>query len=477
MPLPKLRSNSLLGSSFFIFIIRFFPSLANLVVLLYYSRQLDKITYGAYQNFWIQLNIIAPIAYFGINALLMTYPPGAIVKLAKTISNKQYFVYLLWLIMLSVGFAALQYSNLSIGFLLPFLFMATFATGVIIESLLVAFKNFRILALVNFLYAALYIAIHKLVLDAGYSHFHLFLSLLLLNCLRLAFSLYILMGNIKRVRDEHTALRPVKDIRTLWMHLGFFDVLQAFSMWVDKFLVSVLLTASLSAIYFNGTQNVPFLALITGAAGNAVLIQMARVKEADEGAQLRYLVHLSAKHLSNIVFPLFFFLVFFCHEVFHCFLPGYEAAVPIFFISLFLLPLRTYSFLTVFQKLHKGYISNIGAVGELILACLLMYPLYKWLGLPGIMLSFVISTYAQVVFYFYHISKLLQTGIHNLIPFANWAIKSSIFFVLFMILHYFLTSFFELNISLAIGMAVMVITIAAALFIETTLQKNGGNAE
>ena len=476
MPLPKLRSNSLLGNSFFIFIIRFFPSVANLVVLLYYSRQLDKTSYGNYQNFWIQLNIIAPIAYFGINALITTYAPDAIAKLARTLNAKQYLLYGGWLVLLSLGFAWMQYHTLGIGFLVPFLFMFTFAAGIIIESFLVVFKNFRILSVINLLYSLCYVGIHKLVLDSGYTPYHLFLSLLLLNSARITISLVIARNNFKRFSSEDAELRSLREIRTLWLHLGFYDVIQTFSMWIDKFFVSLLLTASLSAIYFNGTQNIPFLPIILSATGSAVLIQMAKVDAADEKAYLRYLMNLSARYLSNIVFPLFFFLIFFRYELFGVLLPGYEASVPIFFVYLFMVPFRAYSFITVFQKLHKGHIGNIGAAGELVLASLLMYPLYKLFGLPGVMLSFIISSYTQCAFYFYHMSRLMETSAYHLVPVRNWLIKCIVFSLLFMILHYLVTSFFGAKISLMIGIGVMVITVLTALFVEITLQKNGSNA-
>ena len=471
MRLPKLRSNALFSNSILIFIIRFFPAVANLLVLLYYSRHLDKTAYGTYQNFWIQLNIFYPIACFGIHALITTYAPELIVKLARSISAKQYTIYASWLLALSGGFALLQSSGL--GFVLPFLFLFTFASGIILESFLIIFKNYKSLSLINLLYAVAFLLVHHYVLMSGYSNYKLFSALLVLNIIRSGVSLTIAGVNIRQSNgDTTTELRPLKEIRTLWLHLGFYDVLQTLSGWIDKFFVSIFLTAALSGIYFNGTQNIPFLPLILSATGSAVLIQMAHVKAADEKEALRQHMNNSARYLSNIVFPLFFFLLFFRHELFAVFFPGFEAAVPIFLVSLFMLPFRTYSFITVFQKLHKGYLSNIGALGELVLAGMLMYPLYRWLGMPGIMLSFIISSYAQGAFYFYHMSRLMDTKAYNLIPIVNWAIKIIVFGTVFMIVHYLVTLFFRAGMSLFIGVITMSITVLAALFIEITTRRN-----
>ncbi len=472
MPLRKLNSNSLFSNSFFIFLIRFFPSVANLMVLLYYSRHLEKATYGTYQNFWTQLYFIYPLACFGIHVLITTYAPGTILKLSKTVSVKQYLIYGIWLVALSGGFAVLQLESLHIGWSIPLLFMLSFALGIITESFLIVFKRIKSLLIINSGYALGYLAIHKLVLDKGFSQHDIFLDLLILNLVRLVASLVILSVSAKQYQQEDgEEVRTVKEIRTLWLHMGLYDILQTVSSWIDKFLVSILLTAAASAIYFNGTQNVPFLPLILSASGSAVLIQMNKVKVKDERTSLLQLMNHSARYLSNIVFPLMFFLMFFRYELFAVLLPGYQEAVPVFFVMLFILPFRTYSFITVFQKLHKGHLSTTGAVGELVLACLLMYPLYQWLGLPGLALSFIISSYAQCVFYFYHISRLLQTRFYRLVPMANWAVKLSIFIPLFGFLHYLVTSFFQTKTSLLLGIAAMIFTILVALYVE--IKKNG----
>jgi O-antigen/teichoic acid export membrane protein len=469
---PGHRSGSLFSNSLYIFIIRFFPSMANLLVLLYYSRHLDKPTYGTYQNFWIQLSFLYPLACFGIHAVITTYSVSTVVKLARGIHGRQYLVYSLWLLALSTTFALLQ-SSLGIGFLVPFAFMLSFSVGIIIESFLIVSKSFKVLSSINLVYAIVYLYIHKYVLDHGFSFEKLFIYLLALSLLRILVSVSVVITNIKRHKDDgHEEFRSVAEIRKLWIHLGFYDILQTLSNWIDKFLVSLLLTSSLSAIYFNGTQNIPFLPLILSAAGSSVLMQMTRVKEEDERSSLLQLMKRSTRFLSNIVFPLFFFLIFFRYELFDVLLPGYSASVPIFFISLFMLPFRAYSFITVFQKLHQGHISNIGGVGELILACALMYPLYLWLGLPGVMLSFIISSYSQMFYYFYHISRLLNTSMLNLLPLANLGIKITTYCLLFFFTHYIVTSFFGMKMSLLIGIVIMMATVILSLLIDIISARN-----
>jgi hypothetical protein len=153
-------------------------------------------------------------------------------------------------------------------------------------------------------------------------------------------------------------------------------------------------------------------------------------------------------------------------------LPGYGAAVPVFLISLFILPFRAYSFTMVFQKLHQAHISNIGAVGELIMACVLMYPLYLWLGLPGLALSFIISTTLQAGYYVFHISKLLNVPAWQLFPLLNWAIKAIIFVILFKLFHSFVISHYDPKWSLIAGAGVMAAVVLITLFTELITDKD-----
>ncbi|MCW3123823.1 MAG: hypothetical protein JWQ38_3315, partial [Flavipsychrobacter sp.] len=391
--------------------------------------------------------------------------------------TKQYILYGVWLVVLSVVFAALQSAFLHIGFFIPMLFLLLFSMSIILESFLIVFKNFISLSAINFCYAAGYVIIHKVVLDEGFTYNSIFLYLFVLTAIKVvAYAILTVKSIAAHKGDEHVELRPAAEVRKLWINLGLYDILQTLESWVDKFIISLVLTSTLSAIYYNGSQNIPFLPVVLGAAGSAVLMQMHKVNAADERTSLLHLMNYSSRLLSNIVFPLFFYLVFFRYELFAALLPDYKAAVPVFFIFLFLIPLRAYNFTIVFQKMHKGHYSNIGAIIDLVLAIVFMYPLYLWLGLPGVALSFIISCYLQGAYYFYHISRLLQTSWVNLVPFSNWALKLVVFGVLFKIVHSVVISFFNERIALTIGAMSMFIIMGVSLMIELKNHRKHGNA-
>ncbi len=471
-----MKNSTLFSNSFFIFIIRFFPSLANLLVVIWYSRHLPQAMYGNYQHFWIQLYVLCPLACMGIHVLAVTYRPGFIMKLLSIIKSKQYAYYAIWVVLLGGIFAWLQYEALSVSLFIPFLFFICYTLTIIFESLLIVFRNYQSLIATNLVYSIAFFGIHWYVLGHGFSLQVIFTYLLIITILRLCLYSGIAIANMQRYNEEeHDEEYHIGKIRTLWLHLGLYDVTQVLFNSIDKFIISLVISAQLSAIYYNGSQNIPFLPLLLGAAGSAVLIQLARGSKKDEAKDATQLMNQLGRILSCIVFPVFFFLFFFREPLLVGLLgEKYRPAVPVFMVSVLVLPVRAYHFTTVLQRMHKGNIINIGSVCDLLLACALMYPLYLWKGLPGVALSFVISTYAQATFYLVYTSKLLNVSFLRLIPYVNWLIKLIVFASLFIAIRYACDGHFTGKIQLILGGVAMVVMIGVSLLAENKKQKKHG---
>ena len=471
-----MKNSTLFSNSFFIFIIRFFPSLANLLVVIWYSRQLPQDTYGNYQHFWIQLYVLAPLTCMGIHVLAVNYRPGFIMKLLNSIKARQYVFFTFWVILLSVVFAVLQCDALHISFIIPFLYLLCYTLVVIFESFLIVFRSYQWLVATNIIFSATFFAIHWYLLGHSFSLQTLFTYLLIITVLRLCVYSGVAIANMQQYsEEEHEEEYKISKIRELWLHLGLYDVTQVLFGSIDKFVISLALTAQLSAIYYNGSQPIPFLPMLLGAAGSAVLIQLARGTKKNEKAEAVQLMNQLGRVLSCLIFPAFFFLFFYGAPLLIGLLGDkYRPAIPIFMVSLLVLPVRAYHFTTILQRMHKGSIINIGSIGDLILACALIYPLYLWKGLPGVALSFVISTYVQAAFYLYYTAKLLDVSVLKLIPYVNWIIKLIVFATLFIGIRYLGNRQFTTGIQLILGGAAMVVMISVSLFAEYRKQTKNG---
>ncbi|MGN6476004.1 MAG: hypothetical protein ACTHKV_02175, partial [Flavipsychrobacter sp.] len=135
------------------------------------------------------------------------------------------------------------------------------------------------------------------------------------------------------------------------------------------------------------------------------------------------------------------------------------------------LPLRAYNFTVVLQNRHKGRIINIGAVIDLAIACILMYPLYLLMGLPGVAFSFVISTYLQAGYYLYHTSRILNVSWGKLLPVVNWTIKLIVFCLLFIVIHYLLAAYYTPQIVLICGMILAALISGVSFLLEVRATK------
>lgn len=463
--LLQAKSDSLFTNSLFIFLIRFFPSLANVLIVIFFSRELSTEAYGMYQIFWTRLFVISAIAGMGVQTFVLTYAPDTVRMLLKRLPRFFYIGFAMWLIGCSIVFACMQHTSFSMGWLLPFLFMLVYASSVIAESLLIVFKKFRLLVWGNFSYTVFFCLVHWLLLKSLVLWDNLFLLLILLAAIRLA--IYVIACS-KELGKETKAMEidSLTGFRSLWLHLGIYDISQILFRWVDKFIISFIVGKELFAIYQNGAYDIPFLPLMLGAVAGAGLQHLAQKDLSDNAAAL-VMINKTGRLLSCIVFPLFFFFVLFRHELFSVILTSkYLASVPIFLMSVLAIPLRAYSFTTVLQNRHKGAIINTGAIFDLLLACALMYPLYQVMGLPGVALSFAISSYLQAVYYLYQTSRLLNEKVYRLIPLQNWVVKLIVFACLFIGFYYFIASCFEPPITLFWGSILLFVTTAVSFIIE-----------
>lgn len=419
-PTPSVPTRgTLLSTSAAIFLIRFFPTLASVVALVWLARGTAPTYYGRYQSFWVQWQVLHAVACLGLPTLVLTYPAARLRGLARAARPRHWAALAGWICLLAGGFVGAQWWGGSA--FAPWqagLFLLVNVPVAILEAYVLGQRQLRAVALVSVGYAGLFILSHGLLIGQLISSAQLMAGLLLASAVRLA-----ALGHLARLAPAAPALaEPLAwpAVRSHWAHMAFNDVVQVLFRWVDKLALNFLLPAALFALYFNGTLDVPFLPLLLGAAGSTLLLHFGEpgLTDAERLATLRA----AATLLGRLVFPLFCFLLFFRRELFGVvFAHHYDAAVPLFVVSSLVVPLRAYNFTALLQHKGQGRRISRGAVLDLILALALMYPLYRLLGLAGVALAFVLSTYAQAGYYLGHTARLLRVPWASLVPWRPWA--------------------------------------------------------
>lgn len=453
--LPLIRHSGTL------FLIRFFPVAAMAVVGIAFSRRLPVALNGAYQQVWVYLAVFVTIAALGMPPLMLTHTGAAITGWLKKVTNRHLGVYFLWVILLAfILFATLLYKNHFAAWVAPALFIVQLVF-LLQETYLIIHRKFRIAMVASLLYGLGFCLVHFLALRGLISLWTTLWLVTVLGCFRILL-LSIIASRVYRFTTESVAAPISTLIKRQWLQIGIYDVAQIAFRYVDKFAISMLVGPALFAVYFIGTTDVPFMAMMLGAVGNSLLQQMAQ-GDNTHSSKVK-LLNTSGALLARIVFPVFFFLLFFSKEfIVFVFSEKYTAAVPLFAISVLALPLRAYNYTSLLQHLNRVKLINIGAVLDLCIACGLAAPLYLWKGLPGVAFAFMISTYLQAGFYLFHSSKAVQQPFWKLIPWKQWLALLLVYGILIFGLQRLLQEHFALREILFLGAAATVIIIVVSL--------------
>ncbi len=419
MPKPEAPTpGTLLGTSAAIFLIRFFPTLASVVALVWLARTLPAAYYGRYQSFWVQWQVLHTVACLGLPTLVLTYSGAQVRGLWQAARPIHRAALAGWVLLLAGCFGGLHWwSGAAFAPWQAGLFLTLNVPVAILEAYALVQRQFRPVAAISVGYAGLFVLAHGLVVTRIIAQEQLLSGLLLANAVRLGALSYLARVGRAAVLPDPGAWPAV---RGHWAHTALNDAVQVLFRWVDKLALNFLLPAALFALYFNGTLDVPFLPLLLGAAGSGLLLHFGTpgLTEAERVATLRG----AATLLGRLVFPLFCFLLFFRRELFGVvFAHRYDAAVPLFVVSSLVVPLRAYNFTALLQHKGQGRRISRGALLDLGLALALMYPLYRLLGLSGVALAFVLSTYAQAGYYLGHTARLLRVPWASLVPWGAWA--------------------------------------------------------
>jgi O-antigen/teichoic acid export membrane protein len=239
------------------------------------------------------------------------------------------------------------------------------------------------------------------------------------------------------------------------------DTLGVISKWMDKVFLIYLLTATDFAIFFNGSFEIPLFGLLVSVTGSFLLIEISgNILQTDKIIKL---FKESFKILSSITFPLFFFLFFFREELFSLvFKDKYNASLPIFTISIFILPLRINNYSVILQCFSQGKKILWGSLLDIAFALILMMTLYPAMGTKGIALAVVIATYCQVLFYLWHSAKTLHTSIFQIVPLQKLALKFFIMLLLYVGLSFILSGM-ALKLKLMAGFIFTVIVVISGM--------------
>lgn len=460
---------SLLSRGAYVFAIRALPALSITVASILIARRLPEAVNGAYQKIWLYVAVLVAIGSVGLPALAITHSLSRLHRWLRRLKARQATLFVLVNLAAAILLGQVLPGNNVHPFAISLLYLAQLAS-LLSETYLVVADRFRILVLVIVPYTAGFLGIHFAFLRADIS----------LNTLISCAGALLMMkaalqtaAGIRHYLPGRRSIRPGRmpnAVRSQWIQLGLYDISQLVFRYLDKLLVTWLVGPAAFAVYMMGTIDIPVLPLLLGAAGTAILRQLS-TGQSDVESRLQVL-QVSSSTLARIVFPIFGFLFMFRTEiVLQVFGEKYEAAIPLFGISVLAIPLRAYNFTAMLQHLNRVRLINLGALLDLLLALILSVPLYFWLGLPGVAISFTVCSYFQAAFYLYHTSRILGRPVTDLIPFSEITLLLIAFVAAESVAHKLLTEMMSGAYTLLLGAGITAVLIAGAL--ATMISRKG----
>ena len=452
--------NNFFGRIGYVAISSLLKFIVQLIIVILYSRNLSLTDYGIYQFIWMFINFFSIVGLFGLTTLMLSTPLQTLKAWIKINSKLLLITFIslntiavLFLFMYGTYFSALEKSLLAVLLLLQ-------NVSLIAESVAVKNEQEKKSLYANVIYTLIYAFVHLYLLYNTFSVTVLLWFVVLATFIKCA--MLISGSKLQNYESYHP-----ETIGKEWLMLGLNDVLGVIVKWLDKWLVLLFLPAAQFAIYFNGTYEIPVFMIILSAVGSVSLVGFSKIK-VDQNNQLKILFERSSLFMASIVLPAFWFFLFYAEDfILTVFSNKYSEAIPIFKVSILILPVRIIYSTTVLQVYKRTDLILKGSLLDIIVAVLLMILLYPVLQMKGLALAFVISTYIQVAYYLWHTGKLIKENVSNFFPVRSLIMILAGSCILMAACSYSIHSA-NIYIRLFIGAAVCSILILTSLF---TLRK------
>lgn len=375
-----------------------------------YSRKLTYHDYGQFQTVWVYSSIISVIISFGLSSIILSSSDNffsVFLKRHKTPILRSYFLGAL-LTFLIFYFTTSYFSVNTKLLLVAFILLQSVCT--LTDTLLIKNNQLAIYVWLNVVYSILFFAIH---LYFFYNTFIINHWIFCISCLYLlkAVCIYFVSGKTAAAENDSTPL----SYSVHWIFLGINDIAGILARWLDKIFLLYLLAPADFAVFFNGAFEIPFFGILISTMEQVMLANISSNISNREAA--RHTFKESFKILSVIAFPLFFFLLIMHTEAFAViFNNKYNASIPVFLVSIFIIPVRITHYGVILQCYGQSNKILFGSIADIILSLLLMFILYPLLGMAGVALAIVVSTYLQAIYYLWQSRRLLKVKWGELVP-------------------------------------------------------------
>ncbi|MCK4358652.1 MAG: polysaccharide biosynthesis C-terminal domain-containing protein [Candidatus Cloacimonetes bacterium] len=418
------------------------------------SRYFTKTDYGTYRQFWLFGFTLIPIFLLGIPSSITYFIAGAKSQHQKTAIINSFiistamtvFVGLLFFLLRNEFIVIIKNQKL-IKFIFPLIILQIFAPMFYLyQPILVSLKKYKLVVLISVI-TSIIILLYVIAIVFTNSSFEIFLPILSIVMVFNAIVIFVIIYSISGIKKVTINWQSIKNQIVFSAPLGLALFLGIISKQLDKFLVSYFTNSETFAIYANGAVELPFINLITNSVMAILLPEYVRLWKEKNQSRIINIWNNSIIKTATIIVPIMIFSMVMHREIITIlFSSKYVNSAIIFFIYLFILPMRLATFGSILIAIGKTKTILKYTIIAVVINFVFSIIGFHYCNVSGIAIATVISIYIINIGQMYEISKSLNLNFFQLIPSRQ---LSKILFISFIpaIIIYFL-SFSHLGIFL-----------------------------
>lgn len=398
-----------------------------LLVTMILARYFTKSEFASYDQFWLVFNTIFPIASFAFTSSVYFF--------GSKENAGDYIKEIFWFLLI-VGFIVTAFLFMLSSEIAKFIKNPRFAQdfpafaifsifsfpSIVLDAVLILKNKFKTLFKVTTLTILGYAFAVALTILYKMSVGFIFMCLSVFAFVRFVYTWDLIRrfwnSNLK---DKDSLFPHIREILLFTGPLIVGHIGALVSKQVDKYIVANNFPSEVYAIYTIGARELPIVSLITSSFASVVFPEISKLYANGKGLDIAHLIRDVVRSTSVFIIPTFSFLLFFAEEfVVILFSEKYIESTPIFRIYLLFLPMRVLVYSSVLSALGKQKIYMFISLFDLVFNLSLGIVLVKIVGLVGPAIAVVSSTFVEVLFMLFYISKVLGgIGLSNILPFRS----------------------------------------------------------
>lgn len=147
---------------------------------------------------------------------------------------------------------------------------------------------------------------------------------------------YIVPADDGQIRGD-----SIRKLLKISVPLGLASMVGTLDSYLDKWIVSAMLSPETYAVFANGAHEIPFIGAITGAITTVILVDMTRACKCGDYAQALQLFRGAAEKTSMILLPIMMLLLVLSEPLIaFLYTDAYLGAVNVFRVYVLFLPMR-----------------------------------------------------------------------------------------------------------------------------------------